>query len=424
MPTSLKLCRCQSKADLPTERWFPALFFFLVIGLLIRSPFLIALPLTVGVVLGVAHLWQKHALDEVFYRRRFHYTRGFPGETFPVRLEFENHKLLPISWLRIQDPWPRAVGPQDENVLAPSHAQELGFLMHVFSLRWFERTRRTYELLLRKRGSYHVGPAQLESGDLFGIYANQRQSGSPEKLVVFPALLPQPGLQFPPDNPYGDQRSRRRLFEDPTRPMGVREYHPEDGFRRVHWPATARIGELQVKVHQPTSARVMVLCLNVSTYHRYWEGVYPALLEHTLSMAASLLLEGIQSGYRVGLVSNGCLSNSDQPFRILPGRSPDQLAHLLEALAGVTPVVVAPFDRFLLREAARLPYGATLVVLTAIINQDLPETLVQLRKHERRINLISLAKEAPPQIPGVRTLHLPFRDPNEPPEPVPQEWLS
>jgi hypothetical protein len=96
----------------------------------------------------------------VSYRRRFHFTRGFPGERFPVRLEVENQKWLPLSWLRITDPWPKAVGPEDEQVLASGHIQDQGTMTHAFSLRWFERARRSYDLLLRKRGVYKVGPAQ------------------------------------------------------------------------------------------------------------------------------------------------------------------------------------------------------------------------------------------------------------------------
>ncbi len=240
----------------------------------------------------------------------------------------------------------------------------------------------------------------LSSGDLFGIYSNEGKTGGTDRLIVFPALAPLDELVLPADNPFGDQNSRRRLYEDPSRPMGVREYQPEDSFRRMHWPATARTGQLQVKVFQPTSAKVMVLCLNVSTYHRYWEGVYPALLEHLLSVAATLLTQGVESGYRVGMISNGCLANSDQPFRIPPGRSAQQLAHLLQALAGVTPVVTAPFERFLLKEASQLTYGASLIVLTAINSTGLSETLIRLKRHERQITLLSIAETAPPVTAG------------------------
>jgi uncharacterized protein (DUF58 family) len=192
--------------------------------------------------------------------------------------------------------------------------------------------------------------------------------------------------------------------------MGVRDYHPEDDFRHLHWPATARTGQLQVKVYQPTSTQTLVLCLNVSTYPHYWQGVYPAMFERLLSLAGTLLSHGIERGYRVGLISNGCLSNSDQTFRVPPGRSPEQLGRLLQALAGATPVVVTSFERFLLREVPRVPYGSTLLILTAVTTPELVETLASLRKHERVLTLLSLAEESPPHIKGVRSVHMPFKE--------------
>jgi uncharacterized protein (DUF58 family) len=242
------------------------------------------------------------------------------------------------------------------------------------------------------------------------MYEQADEVGPVDGITIYPLPVPLQAISFPADNPFGDNRSRRRLLEDPNFPMGVRDYHPEDSFRRVHWPATARTGQVQVKVYQPTSAPVLMLCLNVSTYPRSWEGVYPPLFEHLLSVGASLLTDGIEKGYRVGLVSNGCLTNSDQPFRIPPGRSPDQLSRLLGALAGATPVVVASFERFLLREVPRVPFGSTLLVLSAVVSGELAETLMSLKKHERQITLLSMAEEPPPFMPGIQSIHLPFRD--------------
>ena len=228
-------------------------------------------------------------------------------------------------------------------------------------------------------------------------------------LTVFPELLPFNHLEFPADDPFGDRRSKRRLFEDPNRPMGVREYRPEDGFRRVHWPATARTGQLQSKVFQPTTGQIMMVCMNVSTFARHWEGVYPELLEYLIKVAATIVDEGMREGYKVGLVANGCLAHADQPFRIPPGRSQQQLVVLLQALAGVTSVTTGNFERFLLREIPRVQYGATLVILTTIISPELATTLIELKRHERRITLYSLSEVAPPLIPGIQTIHKPFK---------------
>ncbi len=110
------------------ERWFSTLILILILGLVLRSPFLTALSISLLFIFGLAYWWQKHSLDGVDYKRKFRYSRAFPGESYPVKVEIENHKLLPLTWLRVQDPWPRAVGPTDEDVLAPSHSQDQGFL--------------------------------------------------------------------------------------------------------------------------------------------------------------------------------------------------------------------------------------------------------------------------------------------------------
>jgi hypothetical protein len=77
-------------------------------------------------------------------------------------------------------------------------------------------------------------------------------------------------------------------------------------------------------------------------------------------------------------------------------------------LAGVNPVVTAPFERFLMREVPRIPYGASLVIVTAVISDTLAETLVKIKKHERKITLLSLAVDPPDSVPGIHVMHAPF----------------
>lgn len=394
------------------SRGISVLIILLFLGIVLKEPFLISLVLAILVITGVAWWWRTRSLDGVEYRRKLHYTRGFPGERINLQVEVENRKFLPVSWLRIQDDWEIAIGPEEEGILAPSHIKDRGFLTNLFSLRWYEKAERSYALLLRKRGIYSMGPASMDSGDLFGIFEKSRVLDQKQYITIFPALLPLNRLKLPTEDPFGDQHSQKRLFEDPNQPMGTREYLPEDSFRRVHWPATARTGKLQVKIYQPTTGQIMMICLNVSTFTRHWEGINPDLLEHLIKVGATLIDEGVREGYKVGLVANGCLAHADQPFRIPPGRSPHQLAILLGALAGVTSVVTGNFDRFLLREVPRIQYGATLVVLTSITTDELGSTLLQLKRHERRITLYSIGEDTPPVIPGIQTIHQPFKEAN------------
>ena len=58
------------------------------------------------------------------------------------------------------------------------------------------------------------------------------------------------------------------------------------------------------------------------TLKHYWEGTNPELLEYLVKVTATIIQQALDDGYRVGLVSNGCLSHADQPFRCLPDARP------------------------------------------------------------------------------------------------------
>jgi uncharacterized protein (DUF58 family) len=388
--------------------WLQVLILAFLAGVLLNFPWLITFSVAITLVITLAHQWRRHALDRMKYTRRFHYTRGFPGEQTEVRITIENNKLLPVSWLRASDEWPGAVGPADKDILAPSHDPEKGYLVNLYSLRWHERIQRRYTLVFRKRGIYEIGPLLLEAGDLFGLYEQRQEHPHLEYLTVFPEMLPLDRLHLRTEDPFGDRRSPRPLFEDPSQTMGIRPYYPEDGFRRIHWPATARTGELQVKIYQPVSARMLVICMNISTETHFWLGYNQAILEQLVKVCTTLAYHGMEDGYAVGLFSNGCLAHSDQPFRIRPGRSPNQLPALLQALAGVTPYVIAPFEAFLVRSMSDIPFGATILVVTALLPESLQDTLLRLRRYRAHLTLVSLEKNAPPELPGIRTIHLPF----------------
>jgi uncharacterized protein (DUF58 family) len=389
------------------DNWAIPLSASFLLGLALEIPALSILALSMALLMWVAVLWRNRALGKISYRRRLHFTRGFPGEEIDVRLEIENKKWLPLPWLQASDMWPKAAAPIDEQVLEESHIPQKGRLVNVFRLPAFGRVRRQYRLRLRERGVYPLGPVRLETSDGLGLYTTHEERSGRDFVTIFPEMASIPRIEFPSASPFGDRQASRRLFEDPSRPMGVRDYQITDEFRRVHWPATARTGKMQAKVFQPTAERVMILCLNTATSERHWEGVYPDVLENLVRTAAAIAQQATQDRYQVGLISNGTMTNSDQSFRILPGRSGQQLSFLLTALAGVTPLVGLPFHRYLLRELPKLPYGTIMVVITAVITPELLETLTEARRRGRKVTLVSLAEEAPPQLSGIQAVHFP-----------------
>ena len=390
--------------------WFEIAALLIAIGLVVRqrAPFVLAACLLT--VIPIAWLWNRLSLRRLDYERRFDKLRAFPGETFEMTLRVTNRKLLPLSWLEICDSIPTAL-PLTEGMLVPTHIPQVSNLTAVFSLRWYERINRRYKLQCRTRGFYTLGPADIRSGDIFTLFESHENRQERTRLIVYPYVWPLEDLGFPAKEPFGDLKAHRRLFQDPLRTIGVRDYHPEDSLRHIHWKATARLGELQVRTFEPTTSLNLVVLLNVATFKHHWQGFIPELLERTISLAGSIATWATGKKYRVGLVANGSMPHADQPIRVLPGRSPGQLMAILEALAAVTSFATIPIQDLLRRESPRLPWGATLVVVTAIVTDELATTIRGLQRAGRRMALVSLAEDPPPQLDGVVIYHLPASAP-------------
>ena len=114
----------------------------------------------------------------------------------------------------------------------------------------------------------------------------------------------------------------------------------------------------------------------MATFDRYWYGTIPELLERCITVAASVSAYAAERRYVIGLVANGCIPRSDQPIKVAPGRDPQQLSRVLEALAVVTPVANQSIAELLAQESPRLPWGATLAIVTANLNEELNSTLL------------------------------------------------
>ncbi|MBI5930199.1 MAG: DUF58 domain-containing protein [Chloroflexi bacterium] len=392
------------------HRWVSLAVLAFLLSIASNNRALMAMTALMLVIVTIAWLWSRNTLINLVYRRKLRHTHAFPGETTEVEITIENKKWLPVTWLQVQDTWPTGFPPTRAEAMSESEGDpSTGYLTNAYALRWYERIRRRYDLLAQKRGVYELGPVNMLSGDPFGLFERLRTSGGREDyLIVYPEVKTLDQLGFPLQDPFGDRRVQRRLFEDPNRVIGVRDYQPQDTFRQIHWKATARTGQMQTKLYEPTRGASIVLAVNIASFETHWRGFWPEMTEYTLMVGASIAKWAVEQNYAVGLICNGALARSDQSFRIQPSRRNDQLTKILEALAGVNYFVTAEFGRFVLQESPRLPIGATIVMITPFISEMIAISSLRLRDSGRRVAWVNLGKKKPNELHGIRLYHLPI----------------
>ena len=246
------------------------------------------------------------------------------------------------------------------------------------SLLWYRGITWKLKLIGGRRGYYPISPLKITSGDFLGLYFRSRRAGGTEHLIVYTRIFPVDTRLIPALYPMGEARAARRLFRDPTHAIGVREYFQGDGLKLIHWKATARRGDLQVKVLDATTAFNVAMVLAVESFRD--NGVLAeADLPKGISAAGSIAAALCERGSPVGLFVNTRLADTGQPAVIAPGAGRNRVTEILEALAKVTDRSSGPTAAFLGGQKERLTAGTTVIFILGRLPDRFSEQLADLR---------------------------------------------
>ncbi|GAB4321853.1 MAG: DUF58 domain-containing protein [Dehalococcoidia bacterium] len=364
-----------------------------VLGFAAGEPMVTGLGLVVLLVGGGSRLWSRHLFDRVSLRAEPGEGRVFQGEPVALTVDMENRKLLPLPWFewRISVSDPIAVAKEH---LAAAAAPGASWLVRRGALGWYQRRRWSFELRANERGYHQVGPAVIRSGDLTGLFPRELEVDDRRPLIAYPRVFSLESLGLPADRPLGEQRGRSRLFEDPLRFAGIREYRPGDSLRRIDWKATVRRGELRARVYEPSSEEQFYVLVNIDTLAHSWEGYLKDDLEHTISVAASIAVWAAGRRYAVGLLANGSFPGADRAIRLPPSRARDQLTRVLEALAVIQPLTLGDLPGAIRREMPRVPAGSTLVLVASFIPPELAATMQRLHAEGHLVAVVTTSTRA------------------------------
>lgn len=328
----------------------------------------------------LARAWSAYTANRITFTREFE-PRLLWGETATVRLRVRNRSRLPVPWLRVRERIPIALAstPRLESVVSLGPGEEAQF---------------EYELHGRQRGWYELGPATVETGDVLGMNLFRREFRTSQRVSVYPKILDPRALTLPSRTPFGAIRTSQPLYEDPARMAGVREYQSGDSLRRIHWPASAAVGRLQVRKLEPamTLHTVVALDLDLEAYER---GSAHYASELAIVVAASLANDLVRRRQEVGLISNGLDPATGQESGALwlpPHKGRAQVTRILDVLARVQTRQSRPMDAALRRLTGELGWGATVVVVTGTESPGLVSELIRLRRAGFSVSLLLITQ--------------------------------
>ncbi|SVC32729.1 uncharacterized protein METZ01_LOCUS285583, partial [marine metagenome] len=322
-------------------------------GLAAEVPIITGIGLIITVAIALSRLWSRRLFNRLNLKIPITNSRIYQDEETHILIELENRKFLPLPWLRIVIQLSNELEVTDENIRTIAGDLHQTVVLRG-SIGWYEKKSWKIPITSKHRGNFRIDSPVIHTSDLFGLFPRKQQFNVAANLIVYPKIIELTDLGFPADRPLGESKGRNQLFEDPLRIAGLRDYEPGDSLRRIDWKATARKGEIQSKVYEPSAAQHLYVFMNIDTLSHSWEGFLPEHLERTISVAASISVWATTVKFAVGLLANGSLLGSDRPLRLPPSRSKVQILRILESLAAIQPLTMGTLAGSIRREVSRL----------------------------------------------------------------------
>jgi len=333
------------------------------------------------------------------------------GDKVRVEVVVTNGGSLPVTWVLVEDALPStSTDPRFPKLKAKGRRVGVGTIASKGEMTL------EYSVECLGRGFHQIGPCVLETGDLFGLHRRFRVVAPPKFVLVYPRIVSLLGYDVSSRRPIGDVVMTHRLYEDPTRIAGVREYQPGDPLNRIHWKASARTGVLHSKVHEPStlSGVTLLLDFHLGSYHKQGE---PFRSELAVTAAVSIAHAVYLMGQQIGLVTNARdaaerirtegwdadprtrqqaqasaatveAARGVEPLAVATGRGPELFQRIRETLARAELSSVLTFAELLTRTAHRLPRDATAMAVLAEVTAESAIALGNLKRRGLAVSCV------------------------------------
>ena len=339
------------------------------------------------------------------------------GDKVAIAVRVKNDGGVPVPWVLLEDSLPK-----DALAERPPRIRIEGRRLALLQIGGKSEKSLLSQLTFTRRGSYQVGPVLIESGDLFGLHRRFKVVTEPHFVMVYPKVIPLVGYSLASRRPIGEIKMTHRLFEDPTRVAGVRQYQRGDSLNRIHWKATARTGELHSRIFDPSTVAGATIVLD---FHRdsYPAQGEPHRSELAITTAASLANALCQLGQQVGLVTNGrdaadrireeginrefrTRDTAQQQFqtetensRLRPvivetQKGPEQFQQIREALARLEKTDGLSLSQLLVEASSRMPRDATVVAVVGDVTTETAIALGNLRRNGYAVTALVMLQES------------------------------
>lgn len=360
----------EARPTIELRRRLPLLWLLLLLvaALLLPNRVWNMLLLGLGVPFLIAYIWARQLAKELRASRRLRFGWVAVGDRLSEHFEIRNNSWLPALWVEVVD----------ESNVPGYQVAVVRSLSPDSSDHWRQSA------ICQQRGQFHLGPWALRAGDPFGIFRVTIPYPTVTEIVIHPPIHSQIPVPLPAGQSHGRAKAREPHWSATVNAAAVRDYQHSDPVHWIHWPSTARRGELLVRQFDLDAAGDIWLVLDLHSPVQLGTGP-DGTEEHAVLLAAALAAQGLRQNRAVGLASYGA-----EPQIIPPGRGQSQEWRLLRALALIAADGASDLSVALQDVGRQVRRGSAAVIITPSAQPKWLPAILHLERRGIRCHTILL----------------------------------
>lgn len=294
------------------------------------------------------------------------------GDKVEFSIQLYNSGIIPFSHLVARTNLPLKLTGQYEKPL-------------IGSIRAGGKLNINKSITCRHKGLYDVGIIEAEFSDMFGFFSWKKCFQEDITLLVYPKIPILEEFDMPVRQHFGTVPSKNRTYEDFASVKDLRKYAFGDSLKKVNWKVSAHRNEIYVKnLELNASANVHIF---MDSYCQNFIEFQYEMEEKAAEISLAIIRYALTRSMAVEFYT------ADKETVSIIGKGINQFSQFLDVISRLSANGDMPIYEIVRKEARKLNYAATLVIITAKVDEQFGKLMYSLKMAGMYIVVIYISRE-------------------------------
>lgn len=296
------------------------------------------------------------------------------GDKISLTMDFYNSGWMPVPYIIINANLPKRLTGEEPKP-------------HIQSIMPGIKASISKEFTCAHKGIFNIGHVEVEFGDTLGLFKWKKVFNDEIYLHIYPKVHILKHIALPARQQFGTVAVKHNAYEDYASTKDIRKYEVGDSFKKMHWKVTAHKGDFFVRnVELNASA-------NLNVFLDLYEGSFDEetgddMEERAAECAVSIIHYALGKSMSINLVAKG-----EKPVS-LSAKGINRFQEILDTISKLSGKGDTPVYELVKREARKLEWDATIVVITPSIDKDSVKAYMALKTSGIEFVIVYLCRDS------------------------------